>query len=425
VIIIKNQNFGVEIEMTGITRSTAAKVIAGYFNTTATHIGGCYDSYSVRDNDNRQWKIMRDASLRCTNRSGEQASALYSVEFVTPICNYNDIETIQELVRKLRGAGARVNSSCGMHCHIDASTHTPKTLRNIVNIMASKEDLLYKSLKVNVSREHYCQKMDTRFLDEINNRPPLSMEQLKSMWYDGGDYSYRHYDDSRYHGLNLHSVFSKGTIEFRLFNSTLHAGEVKSAIQLCLAISHQALIQKSARHTKTVSDNEKYTFRTWLLRLGLIGDEFKTARHHLLKNLDGNIAWKDPAQAEKQKENAKQEAAAKPEIEGLAQIQFDDFAKVELRVAKIEQCEPIKKAKKLLKLQVNDGSGELRQIVSGIAPWYKPENLIGKSVIIVANLKPAKLCGEMSNGMLLAGDVSENDVKVLFVDGMPAGTKIR
>ena len=139
---MKTQNFGVEIEMTGITRSTAAKVIAGYFNTTATHIGGCYDSYSVRDNDNRQWKIMRDASLRCTNRSGEQASALYSVEFVTPICNYNDIETIQELVRKLRGAGARVNSSCGMHCHIDASTHTPKTLRYIVNIMASKEDLL-------------------------------------------------------------------------------------------------------------------------------------------------------------------------------------------------------------------------------------------------------------------------------------------
>ena len=126
----------------------------------------------------------------------------------------------------------------------------------------------------------------------------------------------------------------------------------------------------------------------------------------------------------KQAEEA-QKALQKHEIEGLAEIQFDDFAKVELRVAKIEQCEPIKKAKKLLKLQVNDGSSELRQIVSGIAPWYKPEDLIGKSVIIVANLKPAKLCGEMSNGMLLAGDVSEDDVKVLFVDGMPAGTKIR
>jgi methionyl-tRNA synthetase len=114
----------------------------------------------------------------------------------------------------------------------------------------------------------------------------------------------------------------------------------------------------------------------------------------------------------------------KAEVPGVAQIAFDDFSKVELRVAEITDCEPIKRAKKLLKLQVNDGDGS-RQIVSGIAPWYKPEDLIGKKVVIVANLKPAKLCGEMSNGMLLAGDVGDDDVQVLFVDGMPAGTKIR
>ena len=129
--------------------------------------------------------------------------------------------------------------------------------------------------------------------------------------------------------------------------------------------------------------------------------------------------------AEKQEAAAKAEKAAKPkEIEGLAQIEFDDFAKVELRVATVTECEPIKKAKKLLKLMVNDGTAEPRQIVSGIAPWYKPEDLIGKNVIIVANLKPAKLCGEMSNGMLLAGDVNDNDVKVVFVD-LPAGTQLR
>ena len=129
--------------------------------------------------------------------------------------------------------------------------------------------------------------------------------------------------------------------------------------------------------------------------------------------------------AEKQEAAAKAEEAAKPkEIEGLAQIEFDDFAKVELRVATVTECEPIKKAKKLLKLTVNDGTAEPRQIVSGISPWYKPEDLIGKNVIIVANLKPAKLCGEMSNGMLLAGDVNENDVKVVFVD-LPAGTQLR
>lgn len=130
--------------------------------------------------------------------------------------------------------------------------------------------------------------------------------------------------------------------------------------------------------------------------------------------------------ARKQEEAAKKEEAAKPkEIEGLAQIAIDDFAKVELRVAKITQCEPVKRAKKLLKLHVDDGTAEGRQIVSGIAPWYTPDDLIGKSVIIVANLKPAKLCGEVSNGMLLAGDVDENDVKVVFVDSIPAGTKLR
>lgn len=126
--------------------------------------------------------------------------------------------------------------------------------------------------------------------------------------------------------------------------------------------------------------------------------------------------------AEKQ---AAAQAKEKPEIEGLAEIAFDDFAKVELRVAKVIECEPIKKAKKLLKLQVNDGTSELRQVVSGIAPWYKPEDLIGKSVVIVANLKPAKLCGEMSNGMILAGDTSDGNVKVLFVDGLEAGTQLR
>lgn len=129
--------------------------------------------------------------------------------------------------------------------------------------------------------------------------------------------------------------------------------------------------------------------------------------------------------AAKQEAAAKSEEKAKPEIEGLAEIAFDDFAKVELRVAEIISCEPVKKSKKLLKIMVNDGTSEPRQIVSGISQWYKPEDLVGKSVVIVANLKPAKLCGEMSNGMLLAGDVSEDDVKVLFVDGMPAGTKIR
>ncbi len=316
---MRTQNFGIEIEMTGLTRAAAARIIAGHFGTQATHVGGAYDSYTVRDDRNRIWKVVSDASIRCRNGNNRAASRDYSVEFVSPICQYEDIETVQELVRKLRGGGARVNDSCGIHVHVDASSHTPQTLRNIVNIMASKEDLLYKTLNVQIGREHYCRKADTRFLDELNHKRPRTMDEVERMWYNGRGGRYIHYDDSRYHALNLHSVFSKGTIEFRMFNSTLHAGEVKSYIQLCLAISHQALVQRGASRIKTQPENEKYTFRTWLLRLGLIGDEFKTARQHLLKNLEGNIAWRDPAQAEAQKARLaakrlaeQQEAEAEP-----------------------------------------------------------------------------------------------------------------
>ena len=299
--------------MTGVTRAAAARVIAGYFHTTAAHVGGGYDTYTMRDGQNRQWKLVRDASIHCENRSGGPAGSTYSVEMVSPICVYEDIKTIQELICKLREAGARVNDSCGIHVHVDASVHTAATLRNIVNIMAAKEDLLYKALQVNVSRESYCQKADTRFLDDVNQQRPRSMQELERLWYNGPSGRSIHYDNTRYHALNLHSVSSKGTIEFRLFNSTLHAGKIKAYIQLCLAISHQALEQKRAQPTRTHSSNEKYTFRTWLLRLGMIGDEFKTARQHLLTHLEGNIAWRDPAQAQAQKERLAVQRAAEAE----------------------------------------------------------------------------------------------------------------
>ena len=252
------------------------------------------------------------------------------MEMVSPICKYEDIPTIQELVRKLRTAGAKVNDSCGIHVHVDASKHDVKTLRNLVNIMASKEDLLYKALDVEVERERYCKKVDTKFLEELNKKRPKQMAELEDIWYDGYGYNrHAHYNNSRYRALNLHSVFTKGTVEFRLFNSTLHAGEVKSYIQLCLAINDQALKQKSASRAKTQSPNEKYTFRTWLLRLGMIGDEFKTARGHLLKKLDGNIAWKDPAQADAQRERLAErrrlmeEAENEPQGEEQETVQED------------------------------------------------------------------------------------------------------
>ena len=124
----------------------------------------------------------------------------------------------------------------------------------------------------------------------------------------------------------------------------------------------------------------------------------------------------------KQKEEAKKEEKPKG-IATFDEITFEDFSKIELRVGKILDCEPVKKSKKLLKLTVNDGEKE-RTVVSGISQWYQPDDLIGHHIILVANLKPAKLCGVESQGMILAADCDENTVKVIFVDDMPAGSGI-
>ena len=124
-----------------------------------------------------------------------------------------------------------------------------------------------------------------------------------------------------------------------------------------------------------------------------------------------------------QKDNRRAELTE--ELAGIAKIGIDDFAKVDLRVAQITDCVPVKKAKKLLQLTLDDGTENPRTVASGIALYYKPEELIGRKVILVANLKPAVLCGVESHGMILAADAGENDVKVIFVDDLPEGAKIR
>ena len=212
---------------------------------------------------------------------------------------------VQEVVRAIRAAGAKADGSCGIHIHIGLGEHTPQSLRRLVNIVNAKEDLLTMALGITPARrERWCRPIEPGFLAELNRRKPTSMEAFARLWYarSGGTSSdwrrcaERHYDHSRYHLLNLHATFSTErpahTIEFRAFNGTLHAGEIKAYIQLCLAISAQALTSKAASPTRPVTDNPKYTFRCWLLRLGFIGDEFATAREHLLKLLPGDAAWR-------------------------------------------------------------------------------------------------------------------------------------
>ena len=202
---------------------------------------------------------------------------------------------LQEVVRTLRHAGAVVNGSCGMHVHVDASKHTPQSLKNALSIMYSKEDILFKALNVNESRvERWCQKVREPMLEKIRKLPSnTTMDRLRREWYEGSDGSYEHYNWTRYYALNLHSVFYRGTLEWRCFESTLHAGKVRANITLALAISAQAINQRSTQMKKTlISENPAFTFRTFLLRLGLIGDEYKNVRKHLLANLDGVLAWR-------------------------------------------------------------------------------------------------------------------------------------
>ena len=294
-----NTRFGVEIEMTGVTRQKAASVVAEVVGGSVSFIGGTYNAYEVRANDGRVWKIVRDASTMCQTRVGgvlRTMDASYSVEFVTPVLSYEaDIETLQACVRALRKAGALANSSCGIHVHVDGVGHTARSLRNLINLIYSRNDLLYKALAVNPNRMHYCSRLDQSFVEEVDRKKPTSLEALEDIWYDGAPMweRDRHYNNTRYHFLNLHSFFhGHGTVEFRGFNSTLHAGEVRSYIVLALALNHQALVQKSCSARKPQTENEKFAMRTWLNRIGFIGDEFKACREHLTKNLSGCAAWR-------------------------------------------------------------------------------------------------------------------------------------
>ncbi|MCR4719750.1 MAG: amidoligase family protein [Firmicutes bacterium] len=298
---MEKQTIGIEIEMANITREKACRTIAKYFGTESTvnHDGGSYDTWSCKDNQGRTWKITRDVSIHA--RTDEEKA-----ELGTPILHYDDIEDLQEIARQLRHAGAVSNPQhgCGVHCHIGADGHTAQTLRNLANIMASHESLLTNALSLDRSRiNSYCRQVDTNFLARLNRRKPKTMTALADIWYaDNNEYRGAHYNRTRYRMLNLHATFTKGTVEFRLFqfdNPTaerrggIHAGQLKSYIQLCLALSQMAKTQKTASPKPQQTENPKYAMRTWLLRLGFIGDEFKTARDLFTKRLDGDTAFRN------------------------------------------------------------------------------------------------------------------------------------
>ena len=191
------------------------------------------------------------------------------------------------------------------HIHIGANGHTPQTLRNLANLMASHERLIADALKIDQGRmNRYCRTVNPQFIEQLNRKKPTNMAQFADIWYTANGANYgrnQHYNDSRYHMLNYHATFTKGTIEFRLFQfdkpangrkNGLHAGQLKSYIQLCLALSEMAKELRTASPKPQQTENPKFAMRTWLIRLGLVGEEFATARNFLTKNLDGDAAFR-------------------------------------------------------------------------------------------------------------------------------------
>lgn len=298
-----NSKFGIEIEMTGITRNKAARVLATHFGTTMPIGTGFHlNERIIRDQKNRAWKIVSDGSILPHKKVGGclvSASKEYQVELVSPPLRYReDIEDLQQLIRKLRKAGATAakGTQCGIHIHLDGAPHTVRSLKNFIKIIAAKEDLLYDALDFDPARQRWCKKTDREVLARLVNIKPTTMEDMRKVWYGNDRTNASHYNPSRYHFLNLHSFFQPGgntTVELRAFASPkLHAGEIRGFICLALAINHQALTQRSASARRTQTENPKFAMRTYLNRIGLIGDEFKSCRDHLTKHLSGNSAWR-------------------------------------------------------------------------------------------------------------------------------------
>ena len=145
---IKDQCFGVEVEMTGITREEAAQTLAEYFGTTPRHVRGVYDTWTVKDTEGKEWKLMSDASIRTEKKTETGYTAVsntdYRVEMVTPKLTYAELPKLQECIRRVRKAGAKANNSCGIHVHVDAANHNRQSLKGSVLNDMTKGNILKK-----------------------------------------------------------------------------------------------------------------------------------------------------------------------------------------------------------------------------------------------------------------------------------------
>lgn len=279
--LLPKLTFGLEVEQVGIgTRRGVA--YAHHMNKAAGF-----------DGDER-WTNVKDGSVV------EGGS-----EFVSGIMPFSKIDKIQEGVRFMKARGGRPHSSCGIHTHIDGRrfTENPQALIRLIKLVHKYESHLYHALRSGTSNRvrKWAKPVDKAFLSAVEALPKTcSIDDIKSAWYNTHDgpcgcheFNHRNRCSTRYKGLNLHALWRLGTIEFRWFNATLHAGEVKAYIQLSALLCAYALTSTKGFSERRSFDplKAKYEVRTMLVKIGAIGDEFKTLRFHMMKDLDGLSAF--------------------------------------------------------------------------------------------------------------------------------------
>ena len=278
--------FGCELEYEGISQSTAATVVAETVGGTARYEGSHLSNWVVTMLDGRRWQVVSDGSLRG------------GAEVVTPILRIADMETLQEVVRKMRKAHAKVNERTGLHVHVGAQGMTPKQIKNLVRLFYKQETLILKAAGTQENRiRRYTRKTDHAFVDTICKMANPTMEKINTAWFGRYNPHPYHYDEHRYRALNLNNLWdSKGTVEFRYHEQSLNAGKIRAAVLIDLLMVLKAKNAKtaSAKNPRPYSETSaKYDFRVFLLRLGAIGEYFKNPRKHWMKNLPGSAAWKN------------------------------------------------------------------------------------------------------------------------------------
>ena len=281
--------FGVEIETVKRTREQVARAIHSVVGGTIRHAGypATYDPWEVEDLRGRKWKVVADASLLSVPKH-------LQAEIVSPVLTYDDLPQLQEVVRAVRRAGCKVDNRCGIHIHVDGAIFDTKKLCNLAKTFYKQEELILHALGVHAERQRYCRRLNDDFIRSIERTRPRTLRDLNRAWYGRENNTPQHYDSTRYATLNLHNLWYRNTVEMRAANSTLHAGKVKAYIQFVLALAARAVNARAASSRKREFNPEsaRYDLRVLLLRLGMIGDEFKTARKHLMANMPGDAAFK-------------------------------------------------------------------------------------------------------------------------------------